>query len=95
MERIILDVDSAGDDILGVLFAAVSPSVKLEGVTTCTGAAGPIENAYRFPDEPARHKLLDLIGDLALAGRPIQADITATRAGHALNHDMARALAQV
>lgn len=43
MERIILDVDSAGDDILAVLFAAVSPQVKLEGVTSCTGAAGPIE----------------------------------------------------
>lgn len=72
------------------LFTDLSPKDML-----VIGAAGPIENAYRFPDEPARHKLLDLIGDLALAGRPIQADITATRAGHALNHDMARALAQV
>ncbi|MCA0275772.1 MAG: nucleoside hydrolase [Proteobacteria bacterium] len=43
MERIILDVDSAGDDILAVLFAAANPNVKLEAVTTCTGAAGPIE----------------------------------------------------
>lgn len=43
MERIILDVDSAGDDILAVLFAAASPAIKLEGVTTVTGAAGPIE----------------------------------------------------
>jgi len=43
MERIILDVDSAGDDILAVLFAAASPTLKLEGVTTVCGAAGPIE----------------------------------------------------
>ena len=43
MERIILDVDSAGDDILAVLFAAASPRIKLEGVTTVAGAAGPIE----------------------------------------------------
>lgn len=56
------------------------------------GDRGPIDNAYRFDTEPARHKLLDLIGDLALTGRPIQADITATRSGHALNHAMARAL---
>lgn len=42
-ERIILDVDSAGDDILAVLFAAASPHLRLEGVTTVTGAAGPIE----------------------------------------------------
>jgi UDP-3-O-acyl-N-acetylglucosamine deacetylase len=58
------------------------------------GASGPIENAYRFDNEPARHKLLDLIGDLSLVGRPIQADLVATRAGHALNHAMARAVAQ-
>lgn len=43
VERIILDVDSAGDDILAVLFAAASPRLRLEGVTTVTGAAGPIE----------------------------------------------------
>jgi UDP-3-O-acyl N-acetylglucosamine deacetylase len=56
------------------------------------GPAGPVENEYRFPDEPARHKLLDLIGDLALIGRPIQADIVGRRSGHHLNHAMARAI---
>ena len=53
---------------------------------------GPIDNAYRFEGEPARHKLLDLIGDLALVGRPIQAHIAAHRSGHALHHQVARAL---
>lgn len=52
----------------------------------------PIDNAWRGCDEPARHKLLDLIGDLALVGRPIHARVLATRAGHALNHEMAKAL---
>lgn len=52
----------------------------------------PIDNALRFSDEPARHKLLDLIGDLALLGRPIQADIVATRSGHALAHEFCRAV---
>ena len=56
------------------------------------GPKGPIDNALRFHDEPARHKLLDLIGDLALAGRPICAKITAIRSGHALNHAAARVL---
>jgi UDP-3-O-acyl-N-acetylglucosamine deacetylase len=58
------------------------------------GERGPIENTLRFDTEPARHKLLDLIGDLALVGggRPIAAEITAVRAGHALHHEMARAL---
>lgn len=56
------------------------------------GRFGPIDNELRYDDEPARHKLLDLIGDLALAG-PVQCDIVARRSGHALNHRMARALA--
>lgn len=59
------------------------------------GPEGPVDNAYRFSDEPARHKVLDMLGDLALAGagRPIQGTITAWRSGHALNHEMARRLA--
>lgn len=52
----------------------------------------PIDNAWRFSDEPARHKLLDLIGDLALLGRPIQADIVASRSGHALTHAFVKQL---
>ncbi|MFI4916417.1 MAG: UDP-3-O-acyl-N-acetylglucosamine deacetylase [Phycisphaerales bacterium JB060] len=56
------------------------------------GRDGPIDNAYRFDKEPATHKLLDAIGDLALAGRPIQADITATRSGHQMNQRLACAL---
>ena len=42
--------------------------------------------------EPARHKLLDLIGDLALVGRPIVGRVSAYRSGHALNHEIARRL---
>jgi len=52
----------------------------------------PMENEWRFSDEPARHKLLDLIGDLALLGRPIQADIVASRSGHALTHAFVKQL---
>ncbi|MCB9551544.1 MAG: UDP-3-O-acyl-N-acetylglucosamine deacetylase [Myxococcales bacterium] len=40
----------------------------------------------RFPDEPARHKWIDLLGDLALLGRPLHAHITAHKPGHALHH---------
>jgi len=49
----------------------------------------------RFPDEPARHKALDLMGDLALLGRPLQARVVAERPSHALNHDLVRALRDV
>lgn len=72
------------------LFLHVTPREML--VLNLDGS--PVENTLRFPTEPARHKLLDLIGDLALVGRPIQADITAVRGGHALNHELARELLQ-
>lgn len=44
-----------------------------------------INTPLRFPDEPARHKILDLIGDLYLLGRPIRAKITARKSGHTQN----------
>jgi UDP-3-O-[3-hydroxymyristoyl] N-acetylglucosamine deacetylase len=49
-------------------------------------ANGAVQNGpLRFPDEFVRHKVLDLIGDLALAGRRIQGRIVAERAGHAMH----------
>jgi UDP-3-O-[3-hydroxymyristoyl] N-acetylglucosamine deacetylase / 3-hydroxyacyl-[acyl-carrier-protein] dehydratase len=44
----------------------------------------------RFPNEPARHKLLDVIGDLALVGFPFKAHIIASRPGHSSNIEFAR-----
>jgi UDP-3-O-acyl-N-acetylglucosamine deacetylase len=70
------------------LFTHLEPSQML-----VFGPDGPIDNVLRFENEPARHKLLDLMGDLALAGRPIQADIVAIRSGHALNRRAAAAIA--
>ena len=43
-----------------------------------------------WPNEPARHKLLDIIGDMALIGRPIKGRIIATRPGHTINNRFAR-----
>ncbi|WP_247233736.1 bifunctional UDP-3-O-[3-hydroxymyristoyl] N-acetylglucosamine deacetylase/3-hydroxyacyl-ACP dehydratase [Telluribacter sp. SYSU D00476] len=43
-----------------------------------------------YPNEMARHKLLDLIGDLALVGRPLKAQILAARSGHAANVELAK-----
>jgi UDP-3-O-acyl-N-acetylglucosamine deacetylase len=69
------------------LFTTLSPRDML-----VLAPDGPIDNDLRLPDEPARHKLLDLIGDLALVNRPIRARITAVRSGHALHHKAAAAL---
>lgn len=51
---------------------------------------GPIKNAFRFPDECVRHKVVDLIGDLRLAGRPVIGRIVAYKSGHDLNQKLVR-----
>ncbi len=48
----------------------------------------------RFPNEPARHKLLDVVGDLALVGYNINAHIIASRPGHAANIEFAKRIKQ-
>ncbi len=53
--------------------------------------AGILNNlSLRFPNEPARHKLLDVVGDLALVGYPFKAHIIANRPGHAANVKFAK-----
>ena len=49
------------------------------------GPDGPENGPLRFPDEYVRHKVLDLIGDLALAGKRIEGHVMAERAGHAMH----------
>lgn len=53
---------------------------------------GLVNNELRFEDECVRHKTLDLVGDLALAGCDIEGQIVAYRSGHRLNADLVRAL---
>jgi UDP-3-O-[3-hydroxymyristoyl] N-acetylglucosamine deacetylase/3-hydroxyacyl-[acyl-carrier-protein] dehydratase len=48
------------------------------------------EKEFRFKNEPARHKLLDLVGDLALIGAPVKAQILAARPGHRANVEFAK-----
>jgi UDP-3-O-[3-hydroxymyristoyl] N-acetylglucosamine deacetylase/3-hydroxyacyl-[acyl-carrier-protein] dehydratase len=71
-------------DYLAKLFNKPKVEVKKEGILN------NIELRYR--NEPARHKLLDVMGDLALAGRPIKAQILAARPGHASNVAFAKKL---
>ena len=51
--------------------------------------------SLRYKNEPARHKLLDIVGDLALVGRPVKAQIMAARPGHAANIAFARKLKKI
>jgi len=55
---------------------------------------GILSGPLRFRDEFVRHKILDLIGDLALLGRPLVGHIEARKAGHAMHIEFARALSE-
>jgi UDP-3-O-[3-hydroxymyristoyl] N-acetylglucosamine deacetylase / 3-hydroxyacyl-[acyl-carrier-protein] dehydratase len=57
-------------------------SVEVEGVLN--------NSPMRFTNEPARHKLLDIIGDLSLIGKPLKAHIIASRPGHKTNVEFAQ-----
>jgi UDP-3-O-[3-hydroxymyristoyl] N-acetylglucosamine deacetylase/3-hydroxyacyl-[acyl-carrier-protein] dehydratase len=63
------------------------------GITTHT--AGILNNTeLRYPNEPARHKLLDIMGDLALVGLPVKGKVVATRPGHYANTRLAKIMRQ-
>jgi UDP-3-O-[3-hydroxymyristoyl] N-acetylglucosamine deacetylase/3-hydroxyacyl-[acyl-carrier-protein] dehydratase len=71
-------------DSLAIKLNKPKIKVEIEGVLNNTD--------LRYPNEPARHKLLDLIGDLSLVGKPIKGKIVATKPGHASNVAFARIL---
>lgn len=56
------------------------------------GPRGPIDNQFRYADETARHKVLDVVGDLALLGADLCGRLVAYRSGHPLNIALLRAL---
>jgi UDP-3-O-acyl-N-acetylglucosamine deacetylase len=54
--------------------------------------SGPVDNRLRYPNECARHKALDVLGDLALAGCRIAGRIVAHRSGHRLHAELTKEL---
>jgi UDP-3-O-acyl N-acetylglucosamine deacetylase len=56
------------------------------------GARGPIDNQLRFPDECVRHKMVDMVGDLAMTGCDLSGRFVAYRSGHRLNAELVRAI---
>ena len=73
-------------EAMSKLFKKPSLSIRKEGI---------LDNIeLRYQNEPARHKLLDLIGDLALVGSPLKAQILAARPGHKANVEFAKKIRQ-
>lgn len=62
--------------------------------TVVVDAQGSHRANQRFEDECARHKVLDIVGDLNLLGFPIQGRVVAIRSGHTLNRQLVRAIRQ-
>lgn len=58
--------------------------------TLVVSPSGPLDNKLRYADEYARHKLLDVIGDLAVCGLRLEASISAEKSGHSQNQKLAR-----
>ena len=79
-------VDEKGMKRLKKIFGKEKIEVKSEGYLN--------NLELRFPNEPARHKLLDVVGDLALIGYPIKARILANRPGHSSNVEFAKKIKQ-
>ncbi|MBO6515462.1 MAG: bifunctional UDP-3-O-[3-hydroxymyristoyl] N-acetylglucosamine deacetylase/3-hydroxyacyl-ACP dehydratase [Bacteroidia bacterium] len=84
VDRVIQDEEL---EQLAKLFNRPKVEVKKEGI---------LNNVeLRFQNEPARHKLLDMIGDLALIGTPLKAQIMAARPGHAANVEFAKKIKKI
>jgi len=79
-------LDKSSIDRLAKAFGRDTVEVKTEGYLN--------NLELRFPNEPARHKLLDVIGDLALIGYPIKSHIIANRPGHSSNVEFAKKIKQ-
>ncbi|MGF1450565.1 MAG: bifunctional UDP-3-O-[3-hydroxymyristoyl] N-acetylglucosamine deacetylase/3-hydroxyacyl-ACP dehydratase [Opitutales bacterium] len=67
---------------------------SLDSAVVIKGDTIVSKEPLRFKDEFARHKVLDVIGDIMLLGKPLKAHIIAVRTGHALNVDLCRAIRQ-
>lgn len=86
---VIVDREVKDDELDHLAGLLKKKKVKVEG-------EGILNNvSLRYKNEPARHKLLDVVGDLALVGRPIKAQIMAARPGHAANIAFAKRLKKV
>ncbi|MGI8890208.1 MAG: bifunctional UDP-3-O-[3-hydroxymyristoyl] N-acetylglucosamine deacetylase/3-hydroxyacyl-ACP dehydratase [Chthoniobacterales bacterium] len=82
------------EDVQALMEKNLIKGGSLENAIVVRGESVLSKEPLRFPDEFVRHKILDIIGDLALLGRPIRGHVVAIKPGHGANTDLARALAK-
>lgn len=83
---VIYDEKISEDQITKICSLTGQPERKLENLGYIN------DTPLKWDNEPARHKLMDLIGDIALVGRPIQGRVVAVRPGHGINNKFTRML---
>ena len=84
------------------LLEAEADALRAQGIGSRTsprdllifGRDGPIENVLRYREEPARHKILDILGDLSIFGRDLCGHVVAYKSGHRLNAELVRQLTE-
>ena len=80
------------EDVARLHEAGLALGGSLENAVVVDGMTIMNPGGLRHADEFIRHKMLDVVGDLALAGAPLRAHFTGSRSGHALNNQLLRAL---
>src|SRR6185503_6718680 len=82
------------EDVQSLMDKNLIKGGSLENAIVVRGDAVLSKEPLRFPDEFVRHKILDIIGDLALVGHRIRGHVIAIKPGHGANAELARALAR-
>ncbi|MEI6494405.1 MAG: UDP-3-O-acyl-N-acetylglucosamine deacetylase, partial [Verrucomicrobiota bacterium] len=81
------------EDVKQLMDKGLIKGGSLENAIVARGDSVLSKEPLRFPDEFVRHKILDIIGDLALAGRRIRGHVVALKPGHGINTEAAKRLA--
>jgi UDP-3-O-[3-hydroxymyristoyl] N-acetylglucosamine deacetylase/3-hydroxyacyl-[acyl-carrier-protein] dehydratase len=82
------------EDVKPLMDKGLIKGGSLENAVVVRGESVLSKEPLRFRDEFARHKVLDIVGDLSLFGRPIKGHVIAVKPGHGPNTDLARAVAK-
>jgi UDP-3-O-[3-hydroxymyristoyl] N-acetylglucosamine deacetylase/3-hydroxyacyl-[acyl-carrier-protein] dehydratase len=82
------------EDVKPLMDKGLIKGGSLENAVVVRGDSVLSKESLRFREEFARHKILDIVGDLALFGRPIRGHVIAVKPGHGANTDLARLLAK-
>ncbi len=82
------------EDVKPLMDKGLIKGGSLENAIVARGDSVLSKEPLRFPDEFVRHKILDIVGDFALAGRRLKAHVIAIKPGHGINTETAKKLAQ-